>query len=642
MVVIKRVPEAMRFLLNLFRSRKHQAEGILQQRRALESLSERQIGQQIRKLHWKIRTEGARRNDLPEAYALIAETSRRVLGLTHFPVQIMGGIVLFEGDVAEMQTGEGKTLTATLPVAFRAFAGHGVHVMTSNDYLARRDASVMRPLYEALGLTVGCIQPQMPDEERRAAYACDITYGTAQEIGFDFLRDRLKRGAGVGHGPERLIFKQEDSAQTSVQRGCHFALIDEADSILIDEARTPLIIGVMKKDRPAMICLYRWCAAIVEQLHPGQDFLYDVRRKQADLTDKGCQRINLLHKPVLLDGVDVETIYQNVENALVSRLAHQRDKSYVVHDGEIAIVNESTGRKMEGRKWQAGLHQAIEAKEGVEITELTGSAAKITIQSLFRHYQHLAGMSGTAIQSRAEFRRVYRLRVRIIPTHRPCLRKLAPPRLFLTREQKHAEIIREVQRLIRLQRCLLIGTPSVEASESLARSFKEAGIVHTLLNAHASEQEAEIISRAGRAGAVTIATNMAGRGTDILLDDVARASGGLHVIATQLHSSKRIDRQLVGRSARQGDPGSAQFFLCLEDELLRIASPQKLGRLLSSGRPDARGELGSSWIRLFDRIQRSLERLHEKQRKQLLRIERDQQQKYLRIGLDPYLEQPDE
>lgn len=615
-----------------------EAHQILERRKLLETLDVEEFRQQVRALRWRIRAEGPHRRYLQQVYAYGVEAARRTLGMVHFPVQIMGGISLYEGKIAEMHTGEGKTLTATLPMAFRAMAGRGAHLVTSNDYLAARDAETMRPLYALLGLSVGCIQQSMSDDERRSAYACDITYGTASELGFDFLRDRLKLGANAEDFKSRMLFSGGDSGESPVQRGQYFALVDEADCILIDEARTPLIIGVMQKDREAMLSLYRWCASVTSRLQHQHDFIYDQRHRRVDLTDQGCQRVNLLAKPLLIDSIDTETIYQHVENALTSQWAFQRDKDYVIHDDEIVIVDEGTGRKMDGRKWQAGLHQAIEAKERIEITDLTKSAARITIQSLFRYYEHLAGMTGTALPARHEFRRVYNRSVCRIPTNRPCLRKSLPVRCFATAAAKHAAIIIEVQRLVSRQRAVLIGTPSVEASEALAARLTRAGVAHTVLNARFLEQEAEIVAQAGQQSRVTIATNMAGRGTDILLDDIVRQQGGLHVIATELHSSKRIDRQLVGRSARQGDPGSFQFFLSLEDELLHAVNPQRRTALLRTAHPDAQGELTVGWSRVFVRIQQSLEKLHARQRKMLLKAEREQQKKFRRIGLDPFLE----
>ncbi|SFI86503.1 preprotein translocase subunit SecA [Planctomicrobium piriforme] len=617
------------------------AQDILNRRQELTSLSSAELLRRGRELRWRASSDDQLRGLLPEAYALGVEAATRALGMTHFPVQIMGAIALFEGNVAEMQTGEGKTLTATLPVILRAMAGKGVHVVTSNDYLAGRDAETMGKVYKLLGQTTGCVQPSMEDGDRRVSYGHDVTYGTASEMGFDFLRDRLKRGANVGDEPTRQLFAGATGGEAPVQRGHYFALIDEADSILIDEARTPLIIGVMQQNRDAMVSLYRWCVGATRQLQPNRDYLFDQQKRQIHLTEEGCRRVVLLPKPLLLDTIDTERIYQHVEKALTAEFAFQRDRDYIVNDGEIVIVDEGTGRKMDGRKWQDGLHQAIEAKERIDVTEITGSAARVTIQSLYRHYRHLAGMTGTATQARREFKRVYGLRVCVIPTNRPCIREDRGIRVFKTQADKYAAIVQQVLVLTSQQRAILIGTPSVDASEALAAAFKKAHIHHTVLNARYHEQEADIVSLAGTPGCVTIATNMAGRGTDILLNEIVRQKGGLHVIATELHSSKRIDRQLVGRSARQGDPGSFEFYLSLEDELLRVIKPHKRQRWMQRARGNAEGELDRSWLSVLRGTQKALERLHVKQRKQLLKFERDQRKKYRRVGLDPYLELAD-
>ncbi|WP_437202944.1 DEAD/DEAH box helicase [Planctomicrobium sp. SH664] len=618
-----------------------EAHRILRLQASLKEISGGELLRRAKGLQWRARAGEPLRGLLPEVYALGIESAWRALGMRHFPVQVMGAIALFEGNIAEMQTGEGKTLTATLPVILRAMVGKGVHVVTANDYLAKRDQEKMQAVYAPLGLSTGCVQQQMSDPDRQQAYACDITYGTASEMGFDFLRDRLKKGAGNADSLQRMIFENAEEGEVPVQRGHYFALIDEIDSILIDDARTPLIIGVMQENRPAMVSLYRWCVGAIAHLKRNEDYLFDERKRQVHLTDHGCRHITLLNKPVLLDSIDTERIYQHIEKALTAQLAFERDRDYVISEGEIAIIDEGTGRKMEGRKWQEGLHQSIEAKERLDVTEITSSAARIMIQSLYRQYEHLAGMTGTASQARSEFKRVYGLKVSVIPTNRPCIRKGLPTRVFVSQAAKYGAIVDEVIRLAAQKRAILIGTPSVDASEMLSARLKGAQIHHVVLNARYHEQEAEIVAQAGRPGRVTIATNMAGRGTDILLEDVVRENGGLHVIATEMHTSKRIDRQLVGRSARQGDPGSFQFFLSYEDELLRVMKPEARARLIRRARPDANGELSRWSARLFTKTQKSLEKLHVKQRKRQLKYEKEQKKKYRKIGLDPFLEVAD-
>jgi preprotein translocase subunit SecA len=635
-----------------------QAHRILREVEQLQQLSGDELLRRMREATWRARSGEPLSNLVNPVYATAIEATRRHLGMTHFPVQVMGALALFEGHIAEMQTGEGKTITAILPAVLRALVGRGVHVITANDYLASRDAEKLAPVYRALGLTVGCVIAKKEsrdrhaprpstfvlaeeDDDRRKAYACDITYGTATEMGFDFLRDRLKKGAGAQDQKRPSIFEEAAGREAPVQRGHYFALIDEADGILIDEGRTPLIIGVMLPNRDAMVQLYRWCAGAIRHLKPGVDFVFDPHKRRADLTDDGCRHVTLLAKPGILEAIDTEKIYQHVEMALMASLVFERDRDYVIDKGEIVIIDEGTGRKMEGRKWQEGQHQSVEAKERLEITEVTSSAAKITIQSLFRYYEHLCGMTGTAVQAKGELKSVYGLQVSVIPTNRRCLREGLPTRVFLNQAAKRQAIVQDVKRLVDQQRAVLIGTPSVDASESLSAQLKEWGIEHTVLNARFDAEEAQIVSRAGEPGRVTIATNMAGRGTDILLDPKTRQAGGLHVIATEMHTSRRIDRQLIGRAARQGDPGSYQFFLSLEDELFRVLEKSKRESLLKSAWPDKHGELNSSWESYFHKIQRSIEKLHRKQRKRLLKFEKEQTRKYKRLGLDPYLELAD-
>ncbi len=607
---------------------------------SLQSLTDEELMTRGRKVRWEARAGVALEKLLPESYALIRESARRVLGMQHFEVQIMGAIALFEGHIAEMQTGEGKTLTATMPSFLRALPGQGCHIVTVNDYLANRDADTMGPVHAKLGLTVGKILDSMEADERRTNYASDITYGTSKEMGFDFLRDRLRKGAMSDDGGTqvRRYIRTLQGAEEPVQRGHYFALIDEADSILIDEARTPLIIGLTQPNEPATVNLFRWSNRATFQLEPRRDYVYEPERRTAWLTDAGCRKVVLMSKPSLLSSIDTERIYAQVEKALTARHAFELDRDYVIVENKVVIVDEGTGRIMDGRKWQDGLHQAIEAKELIPITAATGEAARITVQSYFRHYSHLAGMTGTALPARGELKKTYRLKVTKIPTNKKCIRKGMTTRIFKMQDAKREAIVEQIQRMIKLGRSVLVGTPSVEASEALGLLLKDKRIPFQILNARYHEQEAKIISGAGEAGRVTIATNMAGRGTDIILDDDVRKAGGLHVIATEIHSSKRIDRQLVGRSARQGDPGSYQFFLSLEDELLRSREPKERLRKQRMGIANRQGELGRLWNRYFLKVQRFLEKTHRKQRKHLLKQERMRLDQYENMGLDPYLE----
>jgi preprotein translocase subunit SecA len=615
------------------------ARRIIRRSERLKSLDDAELLRRGRELRWRAATGEPLRSVLVEAYSLVREAARRTSGMSHYPVQIMGGIALFEGNIAEMQTGEGKTLTATCPVFLRALAGKGCHVITVNDYLARRDAHEMGPIYEVLGLTVGCIQSEMGTDERRAAYAKDITYGTAKEFGFDFLRDRLRMGAsGPRDARRRPMGTGPAQGELPVQRGHYFALVDEADSVLIDEARTPLIIGLTEPNPAAMVNLYRWSRRVAAHLQPEDDFVFDPEQRSVYLTDHGCRRVLLTAKPSLMSSIDTDKIYTHVEQALTAHLAYQRDRDYVVVKDEVVIVDESTGRMMDGRKWQDGLHQAVEAKEMVPITAATGQAARVTTQSFFRQYTHLAGMTGTAWQVRRELKKTYFLRTSCIPTHRRCIRRGLPTRIFATQQQKRVAVIDEIETMRDKGRSVLVGTPSVDASEALATLLNERGIPHTVLNARYHEQEAEIVSHAGEPGRVMIATNMAGRGTDIKLHPEVARAGGLHVIATEVHSSYRIDRQLIGRAARQGDPGSYRFFLSLEDELFRCLKPRARERLKRRAGSNAKGELPAGWVRAFRRTQRVLERMHAKQRRELLKQEKQRTETYERMGLDPYLE----
>ncbi len=591
-------------------------------------------------LRWRAKSGMPLGTLLPEAYALVREAARRVLGQQHYPVQIMGGIGLFEGGLAEMQTGEGKTLTATLTAFLRALPGRGCHVVTVNDYLAERDCEQMGPVYQRLGLTVGCVLSASEPDGRRSAYGKDITYATSREIGFDFLRDRLKVGSTLDE-PSRppLFTRDEPDPQGPVQRGHYFALVDEADSVLIDDAGTPLIIGLNKQNTESTEALLQWCGELAQRLQPTVDFEFDPALRSIELTNQGTHKVVLARKPALLNAFDTEKLYTYVEQALRARIAFQRGRDYVVNvNEEIAIVDEGTGRTLDGRKWQAGLHQAVESKESVPITNETGEAARVTVQTFFRRYEHLAGMTGTGFLARREFQKTYHLSTTVIPTHRPCIRRGLPARVFATQAAKRAALIPEIERLHRAGRALLIGTPSVHASESLGQSLRELGIKCHILNALFLDLEAAIVAEAGQPGRVTIATNMAGRGTDIHLHNDVRANGGLHVIATEMHSSRRIDRQLVGRAARQGDPGSYQFWLSLEDELFRCLKPARLKRLQSRARPNSRGELTRGWLRTFQRTQRLIEARDIKHRQQQLQQEKSRAKMCLAMGLDPFLE----
>ena len=558
----------------------------------------------------KYREQQALNEILPEAFALVREASVRTTGMRHFDVQMIGGLVLHQGKIAEMRTGEGKTLVATLPVYLNALTGRGVNVITVNDYLAARDAEWMGQIYRFLGLTVGCIQNDMDDFERQTAYAADITYGTNNEFGFDYLRDNMKFDLG-----------------TCVQRGHYYAVVDEVDSILIDEARTPLIISGPSEESTDK---YYQANAIIPQLVRGEeleegkktgDYVVDEKNHSAVLTEEGVDKAErLLAVGNLYDPSNMELLHC-VEQALKAHTLYRLDHQYVVQDGEVIIVDDFTGRLMKGRRWSDGLHQAVEAKEGVKIERENQTLATITLQNYFRLYEKLSGMTGTAETEAAEFHSTYKLDVIVIPTHMPMVRKDNPDVIYRTLPEKWDAVVEEIKERYEHGQPVLVGTVSVENSELIARRLQRVAVPHNVLNAKYHEREAEIVAQAGRKGAITIATNMAGRGTDILLggnpDFMAReflkeqevdpeeatesqwqgeflkakrivesehqevvSLGGLHILGTERHESRRIDNQLRGRAGRQGDPGSSRFFLSLEDDLMRIFAGDKVKALM--------------------------------------------------------------
>jgi preprotein translocase subunit SecA len=628
---------------------------------SMQKLSDAEL--QRKTVEFKERLEKGESLDslLPEAFAVVRETARRVLGMRHFDVQLMGGIVLHQGKIAEMKTGEGKTLVATLPAYLNALTGKGVHIVTVNDYLAKRDAEWMGPIYRFLGLTVGYITTGMDNQERKKAYLCDITYGTSSEFGFDYLRDNMKY-----------------SLEDMVQRGHYYAIIDEVDSILIDEARTPLIISGPSEESTD---LYYYIDEIVRKLKKDVHFTVDEKSKSAHLTEEGiteCERLlgikNLYHPRYV-------RLVHHIHQALRAHHLFKRDVDYVVKDGKVIIVDEFTGRLMPGRRWSDGLHQAIEAKERLRIEAENQTLAMITIQNYFRMYEKLAGMTGTAETEAAEFKEIYNLDVVVIPTHKPIIREDLPDLVFRTMKEKFERVVQEIEENYRKGRPVLVGTTSIEKSEILSRMLKKKKIPHQVLNAKHHEKEAQIIAQAGRSHAVTIATNMAGRGVDILLGgnpeglakiqlenegyDVSqiperdwydalnmakegkdpttkyperwaqvlyekvlecqkdaekvRALGGLYIIGTERHESRRIDNQLRGRAGRQGDPGASRFFLSLEDDLLRLFGSEKIKAFIDKlGLPE--GEpLEHPWLsKAIEQAQKKVEAYHFDIRKHLL------------------------
>jgi len=610
----------------------------------LKELSDYDLRKESLSLRYRARSGEPLARLLPEAYALVREAGRRTIDMRHFDVQILGGIAMFHRSIVEMQTGEGKTLTATLPMYLYALAGKGCNLATVNDYLARRDAQWMGPIYKALGLTVGVIQTDMRQPQRRKAYACDVTYGTAKEFGFDFLRDRLLLRR-IREGQNDLLgamLGQHRGAghEKPVQREPFFALVDEADSILIDEARTPLIISALptEEQKLAVEC-YKWSAGVIDQFVEDVDYEYDHEKKTAELTREGRQKVRMLPKPEAMDTVGMFHIYHYVERAIKVDREFKLDRQYVVLDGEVVIVDEFTGRLSEGRKWRDGIHQAVEAKEGVEVTVETGQAARVTVQDFFLRFEKLAGMTGTARASARELRKIYKCHVITVPTNRPLIRKRLPDMVFGNEDAKWAAVVEEVCRMHAQGRPVLIGTRSIDKSEHLSRLLEEQGIEHRVLNAHHIEAEADIVARAGLPGRVTVSTNMAGRGTDIKLGEGIAELGGLHVICTEMHDSARIDWQLRGRCGRQGDPGTHRQYLALDDELLSSGLGPKKSRKYEALGAEGNGSF-ASLSRVFRRAQKKVERRHFRDRKGLMYFEKQRKKMQSQMGQDPYLDTP--
>ena len=548
----------------------------------MQQLSDEQLREKTREYKKRL-AEGATLDDLlPEAFATVREAAKRVLGMEHYRVQIIGGIILHQGRIAEMKTGEGKTLVSTLPAYLNALEGKGVHIVTVNDYLAKRDAEWMGKVHEFLGLTVGVVLNDMKPEERRAAYGCDITYVTNNELGFDYLRDNM------------VIYKEQ-----LVQRDLHYCIIDEIDSVLIDEARTPLIISGQSGKSTK---LYEVCDILAQQLERGEashemtklaaimgeevietgDFVVNEKDKIVNLTEQGIKKVEKFFNIENLADPENLEIQHNIILALRAHNLMHKDQDYVVKDDEILIVDEFTGRIMPGRRYSDGLHQAIEAKEHVKVKRESKTLATITFQNFFNKYDKKGGMTGTALTEEKEFRDIYGMDVVEIPTNRVVQRKDLDDAVYMTKKEKFNAVVESVKEAHAKHQPVLVGTITIETSELLSRMLKREGIPHNVLNAKFHELEAEIVAQAGQADAVTIATNMAGRGTDIKLDDVAREAGGLKIIGTERHESRRIDNQLRGRSGRQGDPGESRFYISLEDDLMRLFGSERLMKVFTS------------------------------------------------------------
>lgn len=583
-----------------------------------ENMSEAVLRSAADDLRARFRLARDSAEDLDRGFALVREIAWRELGLKPFLVQVAGALALDAGCVAEMATGEGKTLTATLPAVIAGWRGRGCHIITVNDYLAKRDAEWMAPVFRMCGLTVGHVGNETPPQQRRAAYRADVTYTTNKEVAADFLRDQLllARFGATAMGPSAVIASGAGTGLSDqlMQRGLAHAIVDEADSVLIDEAVTPLIISGGGDDAE-QVDVYRQAAEFARELTPIQDYRVDHRHREVRLTSAGRERAGELSAP--LGGVwrGARRREELIVQALSARELYERDRQYVIHEGKVVIIDESTGRLMPDRTWRNGFHQAVEAKEAIKVNPVKDTLARISFQRFFRLYRRLAGMTGTAREQSGEFWRTYRLPVVVIPTNQPVRRRVLPDRVFADGEAKWAAVVDEIERRHANGQPILVGTRSVHASEHLSELLSQRGLAHEVLNAVRHEQEAAVIAGAGKAGRITVATNMAGRGTDISLDTGVVELGGLHVIATERHESARVDRQLFGRSARQGDPGSAQAFVALDDEL-----PRRFARRLAAvarevGTPTRLGGL------LFSRAQRRAGALAARQRASVLRAD---------------------
>ena len=537
-----------------------------------------------------------------EAFAVVREASKRVLNLRHHDVQLAGGFVLSEGGIAQMNTGEGKTLVSTLPSYLHALFGNGVHIITANEYLAKRDKELMGQIHEFLGLTVGLNISQMGPSSKREAYAADITYGTATEFGFDYLRDNL-------------VFRREDK----VQRGHRFAIVDEVDSILIDEARTPLIIAGRANDGTE---LHQITSQIMKTFIEKDDYEISIESRSAFFTDQGASKIEEAFGIDILYGMEHQELLHNVTQALKAQAIMKLDVDYIVFDGKIAIIDKFTGRVMEGRSFSDGLHQAIEAKEGLEISEENETQAMISVQNYFRLYHSMSGMTVSAMPSKSEFQEIYQLPVIEIPTNEPIIRVDEIDLLYKDETSKINKIVTEVKRIHDGGRPILIGTTSIEQSDKISVQLDNRKIKHQILNAKTEEDEAEIIAKAGQKKQVMLATNMAGRGTDILLGNDVKELGGLHIIGTERHESRRIDMQLRGRSGRQGDPGSTQFIISLEDDLFNYYDEEEMGRYIKKIKTDENGlVLGPAPDKFVKMVQETVEQMHQSSRYHLLKLE---------------------
>jgi preprotein translocase subunit SecA len=580
---------------------------------------------------------------LPEAFGLCSVAIQRTLGIRPFDVQLAAGAVMHYGGLVELATGEGKTVSASSPAFLNALLGKGVHVTTVNDYLAKRDAEWIGPVYEKLGLTVGCLQQKMDDAIRGAAYKSDITYGTASEFGFDFLRDRLKlRGGQAQTAPFWAPFMPGGAPakmDPRVQRELHYAIVDEADSIFIDEAKTPLIIAnPTRLAEPEEQVVFLWADGVARQMKRDVHFTLNLKKDKIEITDEGRTLVRYSNPPTGKHAKALDKLLESVEKSLHAHFRFNRDQHYMVSkENKIVIIDEGTGRPQPDRHWRDGLHQAVEAKEKVPINMPSEHAAQITYQNFYRLYTKLAGMSGTLLPNFWELRKVYRRWTSKVPTNKPSKRDVLADRVYATEDAKFDSVVKMTREMLTAGRPVLIGTRTVDASKKLSAKLTAAGVTHQVLNAEQNEGEAEIVAQAGQPGMVTVATNMAGRGTDIKLGPGVAEAGGLCVIGTERHEAERIDRQLAGRAGRQGDPGTAVFMLSLEDQLLEGLGTSRQEELAALGRSSP-GKTFDGYAPLFRAAQRKLERKHYRQRLDLMNYDKQRQEMLQDLGADPYVD----
>ena len=610
--------------LRIGRTLMNEAEQVSDMARKLRHLSDRKLRMKLREMQIRFRRRKKGYLEiLPDALAAIVEVAHRTLGLLPYPVQVMGAMALYNGNLVEMATGEGKSLTACLPAVMAGWTGRPCHIVTVNDYLADRDAVEMRPLYFFCGVSVGCVTSQMDPGQRRENYEKGVVYTTSKELLADFLRDRLMLGS-FHHASRRLLRLLLQPRSTNlrglVMRGLDTAIVDEADSVLIDEAVTPLIISRAQENRP-LVEACETAYKIAGFLEPGSNYQKDFKYKEIKLTKEGLKKTEELSRS--LPGIwrGTSRSVELIQQALTAKEFYNKDKQYVIQDGKVVIVDEFTGRLMPNRTWSHGLHQAVEAKEGLETTSPTETLARLSFQRFFRFFKKLSGMTGTAREAAGEFWHIYRLPVLSVPTNRPCIRTVLPDTVFANGERKWQAIVDEVLRWHQTRRPVLIGTRSVKASERLATMLAYKGLEFNILNAVRHREEARIVAAAGEQGRITIATNMAGRGTDIKLGRGVADMGGLHVIATERHESGRIDRQLFGRCARQGDPGSAQAFMCVDDELIQRFVPAPMRRRLASVVEKNRPGATQLAEKVLSYAQRAAQRLAFRQRRNVLQTD---------------------